>query len=119
MDKLERIFELQKSFDVSVQNKPPFSGWSDEERVIALLGHLIHESYEARNSLGVVITGDRKWWKKNILTEDKWRTVHEELIDCLHFLISAMISSGLTPQKVLQEYEKKNIENRMRQLNDY
>jgi len=44
MDKLERIFELQKSFDESVQNEPPFSEWDKEEKVIALLGHLIHES---------------------------------------------------------------------------
>ena len=119
MDKLERIFELQKSFDESVQNKPPFSQWDKEEQVLALLGHLIHESYETRNSLGVVITGDRKWWKRHILTEEKWESVHEELIDCLHFLISAMISSGLTPQKVLEVYEKKNTINKMRQLDDY
>jgi dimeric dUTPase (all-alpha-NTP-PPase superfamily) len=119
MDRLERIFELQASFDESVQNRPPFSEWNKEDRVIALLGHLVQESYETRNTLGVVITGDRKWWKQQILTEEKWRGVHEELIDCLHFLVSAMISAGLTPQTVFEAYEKKNLENRKRQTENY
>lgn len=119
MDRLERIFELQASFDASVQNRPSFSEWNKEDRVVALLGHLIQESYETRNTLGVVITGDRKWWKQQILTEEKWCNVHEELIDCLHFLVSAMISAGLTPQTVLEAYEKKNLENRKRQTESY
>ncbi|MGZ4901877.1 MAG: dUTPase [Halobacteriota archaeon] len=119
MDRLDRIFELQASFDESVQNKPPFKEWDTEDRVTALLGHLIQEAYEARNTLGVVITGERKWWKKHKLTEEKWRMVDEELIDCLHFLVSAMISAGLSPQAVVEAYEKKNMENRKRQLQDY
>jgi dimeric dUTPase (all-alpha-NTP-PPase superfamily) len=119
MDRLERIFELQASFDESVQNRPPFSEWTKEDRVIALLGHLVQESYETRNTLGVVITGDRKWWKQQKLTEEKWRGVHEELIDCLPFLVSAMISAGLTPQTVFEAYEKKNLENRKRQIENY
>jgi dUTPase. len=102
-----------------VQNRPPFSEWNKEDRVIALLGHLVQESYETRNTLGVVITGDRKWWKQQKLTEEKWRGVHEELIDCLHFLVSAMISAGLTPQTVFEAYEKKNLENRKRQIENY
>lgn len=119
MDRLGRIFELQASFDESVQNRPPFSEWNKEDRVVALLGHLIQESHETRNTLGVVITGDRKWWKQQILTEEKWHDVHEELVDCLHFLVSAMISAGLTPQTVFEAYEKKNLENRKRQTENY
>ncbi len=119
MDRLDRIFELQASFDESVQKWPPFSEWDTEDRVTALLGHLIQEAYEARNVLGVVITGERKWWKRHKLTEEKWRMVDEELIDCLHFLVSAMISAGLEPQAVLEAYEKKNMENRKRQTQNY
>ncbi len=119
MDRLDRIFELQASFDETVQNRPPFNKWDKEDRVIALLGHLIQEAYEARNTLGVVITGERKWWKKHTLTEEKWRMVDEELIDCLHFLVSAMISAGLDSQAVIEAYEKKNMENRRRQIQNY
>lgn len=119
MDRLERIFELQASFDKSVQNRSPFNEWNKEDRVVALLGHLVQESYEARNMLGVIITGERKWWKQPKLTEEKWDKVHNELIDCLHFLVSAMISAGLTPQTVLEVYEKKNVENRKRQTERY
>ncbi len=119
MDRLERIFELQASFDESVQNKAPFSEWDKEDRVTALLGHLIQEAYEARNTLGVVITGERKWWKRHTLTEENWGMVDEELIDCLHFLVSAMISAGLDPESVVEAYERKNIENRRRQTQNY
>ena len=119
MDRLDRIFELQASFDESVQNRPPFNEWSKEDRVVALLGHLIQESYETRNTLGVVITGEGKWWKNHTLSAEKWRGVHEELIDCLHFLVSAMISAGLTPQTVTEAYEKKNLINRKRQAERY
>jgi dimeric dUTPase (all-alpha-NTP-PPase superfamily) len=119
MDRLERIFELQASFDQSVQNRAPFSEWDTEDRIVALLGHLVQESYEARNTLGVTITGERKWWKQPKLTEEKWHKVYEELIDCLHFLVSAMISAGLTPQAVFEAYEKKNLENRRRQTEGY
>ncbi len=119
MDRLDRIFELQASFDESVQNQPPFSEWDAENRVTALLGHLIQEAYEARNTLGVIITGERKWWKRHKLTEEKWRMVDEELIDCLHFLVSAMISAGLNPQAVVEAYERKNAENRKRQMQNY
>jgi len=119
MDRLERIFELQADFDGSVQNRPPFSEWDAEDRVAALLGHLIQEAYEARNTLGVIITGERKWWKKHTLTDEKWRLVYEELIDCLHFLVSSMISAGLSPQMVIEAYEKKNLENRQRQIENY
>lgn len=119
MDRLEEIFELQASFDESVQNRAPFSEWSKEEQVVALLGHLIQECYETRNTLGVVITGERKWWKTHTLSIEKWRSVHEELIDCLHFLVSAMISAGLTPETVIETYEKKNLVNRKRQLENY
>ncbi len=119
MERLDRIFELQASFDESVQNRHPFKDWDKEDRVTALLGHLIQEAYEARNTLGVVITGERKWWKQHTLTEEKWRMVNEELIDCLHFLVSAMISAGLGPESVVEAYEKKNKENRQRQLQNY
>ena len=119
MDRLERIFKLQSSFDKSVQNRAPFSEWDTEDRVVALLGHLIQESFEARNTLGVIVTGERKWWKQPKLTEEKWHEVHEELIDCLHFLVSAMISAGLAPQTVFEAYERKNLENRKRQAERY
>jgi dUTPase. len=114
-DNLERIFKLQWQFDQTVQNKPPFSEYTQGDKVAALLGHLIHESYETRNALGKVITGDIKWWKQNVV----WDDVQEELIDCLHFLVSAMLNAGMTSEDVVKEYEKKNAENHARQEREY
>lgn len=118
-DTLHQIFALQLCFDQTVQSKQPFVDWTPEERVTALVGHLIHESYEVRNALGTVITGDRKWWKQLTLTEEKWDGIHEELIDCLHFLVSAMINAGMSPHDVLRVYERKNKENHDRQARKY
>lgn len=118
-DSFERIFRLQWRFDQTVQNRPPFSDYITEKKVSALLGHVIHEAYETRNELGTVISGDIKWWKDEHLSENSWDKVREELIDILHFLISAMLNAGMTSEDVLDEYEKKNKENHARQKRGY
>lgn len=45
--------------------------------------------------------------------------VHEELIDCLHFLVELMLLWGLTPEKTHELYMKKAQVNCERQLNKY
>lgn len=42
-----------------------------------------------------------KWWSKD---EIDIQNIRVELIDILHFLVSAMISAGLTPEKVFDVY---------------
>jgi dimeric dUTPase (all-alpha-NTP-PPase superfamily) len=118
-DSLERIFRLQEAFDVTVQKYPPFNNWEKEEKVVALLDHIIQESYEARNALGTTITGRKKWWKQGNLTEEGWSDLHEELADILHFLVSAMINAGMCAGDVLSNYEKKNKINHARQERGY
>ena len=57
-----------------------------------------------------------KWWSQDSVDI---QNVRVELVDILHFLVSAMIAAGLTPRKVLDLYEQKNTLNRTRQDSGY
>ncbi len=52
------------------------------------------------------------WWSKDELD---LQNIRVELIDILHFLISAMISSGLSAEKVFDIYKQKHAINQARQ----
>ena len=53
-----------------------------------------------------------KWWSKDKID---LQNVRVELIDILHFLISAMISAGLSADKVFDIYKQKHAVNLARQ----
>ena len=57
-----------------------------------------------------------KWWSKD---EIDIQNVRVELIDILHFLVSALICSGLTPEKVYDIYCRKHAVNLSRQDRGY
>jgi hypothetical protein len=57
-----------------------------------------------------------KWWSKDRLD---LQNIHVELIDVLHFLISAMLSSGLSAETVYDIYKQKHAVNMARQDADY
>lgn len=57
-----------------------------------------------------------KWWSKD---EIDMQNIRVELIDILHFLVSAMICSGLTPEKVFDVYQQKHAVNINRQDSGY
>ena len=57
-----------------------------------------------------------KWWSKD---EIDIQNIRVELIDILHFLVSAMISAGLTAEKVFDVYKQKHAVNLTRQDTGY
>jgi hypothetical protein len=57
-----------------------------------------------------------KWWSKDKID---LQNIRVELIDILHFLISAMISAGLSADKVFDIYKQKHAVNRARQDGGY
>ncbi len=57
-----------------------------------------------------------KWWSKD---EIDIQNIRVELIDILHFLVSAMIAAGLTPDKVFDVYRQKHAVNLNRQDTGY
>lgn len=57
-----------------------------------------------------------KWWSKDRIDIQNIRV---ELIDILHFLVSAMICAGLTADKVFDVYQQKHAVNLDRQDSGY
>ena len=57
-----------------------------------------------------------KWWSRD---EIDIQNIRVELIDILHFLVSAMISAGLTAEKVFDVYKQKHAVNLNRQDSGY
>jgi dimeric dUTPase (all-alpha-NTP-PPase superfamily) len=57
-----------------------------------------------------------KWWSKDEIDPQNIRV---ELVDVLHFLVSAMIAAGLTPEKLHDIYRQKHAVNLARQDSGY
>ena len=57
-----------------------------------------------------------KWWSRDGIDIQNIRV---ELIDILHFLVSAMMCAGLTPERVFDIYEQKHKVNIKRQDSEY
>jgi hypothetical protein len=132
-DKLEYLFELQKSLitqdynstktkrseKISEDNNPenkmkklyemkePFSGY----RIFMISSALVHEAIELQRET------NWKWWKKDKIIDNE--KLQEEIIDLWHFLIQLSIESGFDPQILISKYKEKNKENTGRQLRGY
>jgi dimeric dUTPase (all-alpha-NTP-PPase superfamily) len=108
-DTLEGIFKMQKEF-VSMMKQDRFPA-SKEQRISNLCTAIIHEAVELQRLT------NWKWWKTPIrFDEEKAR---EELIDIWHFVVHASIELGMEPKDILDEYCRKNLINRERQINGY
>ena len=57
-----------------------------------------------------------KWWSKDKID---MQNIRVELIDILHFLVSAMMCAGLTAEKVFDIYQQKHNINIKRQDENY
>ncbi len=57
-----------------------------------------------------------KWWSKD---EIDMQNIRVELIDILHFLVSAMMCAGLNAEKVFDIYQQKHAVNLKRQDTNY
>ena len=107
MDKLEHIFELQRSFQDKLKRERglqdiPMTEWL-QKQTLAMLSELA-ELLEEVNF---------KWWKyPHELSE---HNIHEELSDILHFFVSMCIESGMSADDLYQTYLGKNKENFNRQ----
>lgn len=106
MDKLDKIFELQKLFDEKVIEERnlqyDLDTWLQKDILAMLseLGELLDET-------------NFKWWKnRKTLNRD---LLKEELVDILHFFISMCLKLDLTPQELYEAYISKNKENFLRQ----
>ena len=107
MDKLDVIFDLQKSLNDDIVRRRNLSGISDTEwiqkNVLAMvseLGELLDET-------------NFKWWKNPKEIDEG--ALKEELIDILHFYVSMCLRAGMTAEELFEIYKAKNQENFDRQ----
>jgi dimeric dUTPase (all-alpha-NTP-PPase superfamily) len=109
LDKLDKIFQLQKALAsfVSSERYPR----TKEDRVSALCTAITHEAIELQRLT------NWKWWKNKVdFDEDQAR---EELIDIWHFVVQTAIELDISPKSILDAYLKKNMINRQRHQEGY
>ena len=107
MDKLERIFELQKAFNGELVEKRHLEGIPMEKWLQMQTLATISELAELIDEVNF------KWWKNPRPVDDD--RVREELVDILHFFVSMCLSAGMDADELYRRYIAKNQENFNRQ----
>ncbi len=104
----DRIFEkhslgvVSKDFD-----RPDLDPEVRKKWLLDYFRALVHETVEAEDVCSW------KWWTKDKSVDSQ--ALRVEIIDIWHFLISATIAAGMTPEDVFQVYEQKWKVNQARQ----
>ena len=107
MDKLEAIFELQRSFQDKLKRERglgdiPMTEWI-QKHTLAIIAELAEVLDEV----------NYRWWKKP--REVNAAHLQEELSDVLHFFVSMCIEAGMSADDLYAVYANKNKENFDRQ----
>jgi hypothetical protein len=133
IDKLVRIFEMQTELNDYVFRKNGISDTDGEPLSMATIFRDVGKGRLRVNELpntwlSRYATAMKeelkeldedllwKWWSRD---EIDLQNIRVELIDILHFLVSAMICAGLTADKVFDVYAQKHAVNLKRQDDGY
>ncbi|MCH5278497.1 MAG: dUTPase [Christensenellaceae bacterium] len=106
MDKLDRIFEMQRLLDEDIASRRHLDFTTEEwmqKEVLAMLSELSEVLDEV----------NFKWWKNKKPLDTA--ALQGELVDILHFFISMCIRAGLNAEGLFEGYVVKNKENFDRQ----
>ena len=107
MDRLERIFELQKSFNDELIQRRGLEGIPMEKWIQMQTLATVSELSELLDEVNF------KWWKNpKPVNKD---ALKEEMVDILHFFVSMCLSAGMDAGELYDRYLKKNQENFDRQ----
>lgn len=107
MDRLQKLFDLQKQFDDEVVQKRGLQNITADEWIQKETLAMISELSELIDEVNF------KWWKNP--KEIDYNNVKEELIDILHFFMSMCLKVGMNADEVFERYINKNKENFKRQ----
>jgi dimeric dUTPase (all-alpha-NTP-PPase superfamily) len=107
MDKLDKIFELQRELDDFITERRGLASISYEEWMQKDVLAITSELGELLNEVNF------KWWKNP--KELDAGSIKEELVDIFHFFISMCIRTGMGPEELFSVYNNKNEENFNRQ----
>ncbi|HLS27404.1 MAG TPA: dUTPase [Opitutales bacterium] len=112
MDKLERIFDLQKALNDRIGVNT--SDLSEAEQTKWVLNYSRAMQQELAELVDSV---PWKWWAK--YQEFDRQNARVEVVDLFHFLVSLAQALGMTADDVFEAYEKKNQVNHSRQESGY
>mgnify|MGYP000914070701 CR=1 FL=1 len=107
MDKLDRIFQLQKKFDDDLIKNRDLGDITPEQWIQKETLAIISELAELLNEVNF------KWWKNPRQVDTA--AVKEELVDILHFFVGMCLKMGMSSDELYEIYIKKNEENFKRQ----
>ena len=107
MDKLEKIFELQKKFDDELAEKRGLTCITVDKWLQMQTLAMLSELAEFLNELNF------KWWKNPAAADEE--KIKGELVDILHFFAAMCIKAGMDADELFERYVKKNVENFDRQ----
>lgn len=106
MDKLDRIFTMQKALNDDIQQRRNLN-FTQEEWIQKTILATISELAE------VLEESNFKWWKNRQPINEA--ALKEELVDVLHFFVSLCLRSGMDAEELYRLYCEKNRENFDRQ----
>lgn len=106
-DKLQAIFDMQKSLNDEIKEKRNLTGITKEEWMQKQTLAMLSEMAELLDEVNF------KWWK-NPKPVDEVK-VKEELVDILHFFVSMCLIYDMDASELFNMYMDKNKENLDRQ----
>lgn len=107
MDKLEKIFAMQKQLNEDIASRRDLGDISKEEWIQKQTLAMISELSELLDEVNF------KWWKNKKPVDDQ--LVKEELVDILHFFVSMCLVYDMDADELCSMYMDKNKENFDRQ----
>lgn len=107
MDKLDKIFEMQKALNDDIIERRQLEKVTSQEWIQK---HMIAMFCEVAE---VLEETNYKWWKNE--KEIDSSKLKEELVDVLHFFVSMCLNAGLSSEELFDIYMQKNNENFLRQ----
>jgi len=120
MDKLERIFELQRELNRYTFEKNSLVGFDAIPQDRRLQNEWVRNYALAmtQETAELVDSTNWKWWRTKVDLFDE-QNLKVELVDILHFWVSACQVMGLSADDVFRMYTQKNAINAQRQERGY
>jgi len=120
MDKLERIFELQRELNRFTFEKNSLVGFDEIPKERRLQNEWVRNYALAMTQeiAELVDSTNWKWWRTKVDLFDE-QNLKVELVDILHFWVSACQVMGLSADDVFRMYSQKNAINAQRQERGY
>ncbi|MBD3236968.1 MAG: dUTPase [Candidatus Eisenbacteria bacterium] len=120
MDKLEKIFELQRELNRFTFEKNELVGFDEipRERGLQNLWLRNYALAMTQEIAELVDSTNWKWWRTKVDLFDE-QNLKVELVDILHFWVSACQVMGLSAEDVFRMYMQKNQINAKRQESGY